>query len=405
MNFFCYNIGMEKESEMEQLPELKPLGFSKDATQGADKAAPQEMTKEWTQGLATGQPIIEGMPEEIQALDLAVASDEPVQKPAEPEFVELAPAAQKQAYSNLEFPELEPVLQEQTPAKAAPVQAAPAVQEPGLDPIELAPAPLPAEEPPAETPSKKLATKSPAHSRLPMILAGLVLGLVAISLLIIFSIKYRAENVTSFLDATALKGLVVDQTFSPQSGKRYVQVNEGLERSVSAVGSGATLPVISRNNYRAFTPKNYEIIGTAPWALSINVSSNIEDPELLRYLFNQDAMTKAFLARPAVAAMLENETSLAQAVANEEQVRAFFEDEVVQKALASAEVLEAFAGSRFFAYLLLSEPGKFYRNNPAAAAKLIQASPTLTALKQNANVRKVLSENSYLKKIAPILLK
>ena len=258
--------------------------------------------------------------------------------------------------------------------------------------------------PTAQTNKNAPVTQS-SSNRMALIVFGVVLTLAVVSLLFIFAAQKRAENITSFLDPSVLNGLVVDRTFTPQTNRRYVQVSEGADRNVSVTELGSTLPVISRYNFRALTQKNYEMIGVAPWALSINISSNIEDPDLLRYLFNQADMCKAFIARNTVAPLLNDPNALIQLVRDESKVRSFFNDEVAQQVLASPKVIEALAGSRLFASLLVSNTGRFFREHPEQAAQLINASPTLKALKQNAAVRKAVTENRYLKDIAPTLLK
>ncbi len=237
------------------------------------------------------------------------------------------------------------------------------------------------------------------------IIAGVVTALVLVSLLFIFSAQKRAENITSSLDPSVLKGLVVDRTFNPSSGKRYVQVGEGQDRNVTVVESGSTLPVISRYNYRALTPNNYKVIGAAPWALSINVSSNAEDPELLRYLFNRTEVTEAFLARPDVAPLLADPAALAHLAQDPKAVADFLADETVQKVLASPQLLQALAGSRLFSSLLISKAVKYYRDNPAQAARLINSNAALAALKRNPAVRQEVAQNNYLKNISATLLK
>ncbi len=255
--------------------------------------------------------------------------------------------------------------------------------------------PAPAQEKPARKPGDKMV----------LIAVWGVLGLVLVSLLIVMSAQRRAENIPSALDQSLVKGLAVDRVFTPNTGKRYVQISEGMERNVSVQESGSTLPVISRYNFKALTKQNYEVIGAAPWALSINIDSNKNDAELLRYLFNQDDMIKSFLARQEVAPLLSDPKALAQVAADEQAVKAFFASDAVAQVLNDPALFEAFTGSRFMAYLLISKSGKYYRDHPQEAAKIIQASPTLRALKQSAAVRKAVSENTYLKKIAPTLLK
>lgn len=242
-------------------------------------------------------------------------------------------------------------------------------------------------------------------NRTVLLVTGLVLILILMSLLFIFSAKYKAENIPSFIDDKVLKGLIVDRTFSPYKDKRYVQVSEGVERNVKVKELGSTLPVISRHNFRALNKESYEIIGTAPWALSVNIESNAEDPDLLRYLFSQDDMIQAFLKRRDVAPLLEDYTALEKMAENETALQKFFNQNAAKQILASDELLKTFANSRFMAYLLVSQSAKHYRDNPKAAAELIRKSPTLSALKQNPAVRKAISENDYLKNIAPTLLK
>ncbi len=258
------------------------------------------------------------------------------------------------------------------------------------------------------SPQQQAQSKNPTHkNRFPLIVGGGVFGLVLISLLFILSSQHKAENVSNALDPNALKGLVVDHTFSPKGDRKYVQISEGADRNVTLTGNYASysLPVISRYNFRSFTARNYEVIGAAPWALSINVEANIADPELLRYLFNQQKVIDHFLKRTDVQPLLDSEKTLAEMAANEEALKSFFADKTVQQVLQDEKVLSALAGSRLFSYLLISKAVKYYRDHPAQAVKLIQASPTLTSLKQNPNVRKVVQENTYLKNIAPTLLK
>lgn len=232
-----------------------------------------------------------------------------------------------------------------------------------------------------------------------------VFGLVAVSLLFLVNSQKKVDNIAASLDPAAVQGLIVDQPFSPFITKKYVQISEGHDRSVSVQQLGSTLPVISRLNFRALTEKNYEVIGAAPWALSVNVSANMEDPELLRYLFNQDITVKAFLSRRDVAPFLADSAELARLAKDESALQAFFSDKTIQDVLASDKLVEALAGSRLFAYILTSKAVKYYRDNPAAAAQLINASTTLSALKKNPAIQKAVKENVYLKDIAVVLLK
>lgn len=253
--------------------------------------------------------------------------------------------------------------------------------------------------------AEKAAAK--AASEKMMLIAGIVVSVMVVSSLIfVLSAQKRVQNLSASLDPAVLKGLAVDKTFNPNTGVKYIQVSEGADRSVSnVVEYGSTLPVISRFNYKALPPKSFKVIGAAPYALSINVSSNLSDPALLHYLFNQQDVIDEFLKRKDVAPLLEDPKALAAVAANTQQLQNFFGDQTVQKVLADPKLLHALAGSRLFSYLLISKSVKYYREHPSLAAGLINASPVLSELKKNPNVRKEVSENTYLKKIAVELLK
>lgn len=232
-----------------------------------------------------------------------------------------------------------------------------------------------------------------------------VVGLVAVTLLVMMSAKNRAENLTAALDPEQIKGLSVAETeFNPNVGVTYIQVQEGQDRNVAVSNLGSTLPIISRFNYRSFTPKNYEIIGAAPWALTTNFSSNLADPELMRYLLSNDTMIKAFLAREDVAPLLEDPQLLLAFTNDSAAMEEFFDSDTVKSVLANEKMLRSVAGSRFMSYLLISKAVKYFRDRPEEAAAVIAANPYLRELQQNPNVRIAVQENPYLKKIAPILL-
>jgi hypothetical protein len=223
--------------------------------------------------------------------------------------------------------------------------------------------------------------------------------------LISISAKNRAENLTSALDPKKVEGLTVaDKEFNPSTGVTYIHIQEGQDRNVSVSNLGSTLPIISRFNYKTFTPKNFEIIGAAPWALTTNFSSNIADPELIRYLLGNDKMIQAFLARPDVAPLLEDPQLLLAFAKDEATLKEFFESETVQAVLQNERMLRTVAGSRFMSHLLISKAVKYFRDRPQEALQIIRANPYLENVRQNPHVHVAVAENPYLKKIATVLL-
>lgn len=259
-----------------------------------------------------------------------------------------------------------------------------------------------------QKPSASVALVAPGKAQQDKLLAGVgigVVGLVCLTLIFFLSARNRADNLTPALDPAQVNGLTVAETeFNPHQETLYVEVQEGKNRNATVSNLGSTLPIISRFNFRSFTPKNYQLIGAAPWALTTNFSSNLNDPDLIRYLLANDTMIQAFLARPDVAPLLEDPQMLLAFTQDSAALADFFNSDTVQSVLSNEKMVRAVAGSRFMSYLLISKAVKYFRDRPQEAAKIIAENPYLSAVRQNPHVRVAVLENRYLKDIAPILL-
>ena len=259
-----------------------------------------------------------------------------------------------------------------------------------------------------QKPSAFVASVAPGKAQQDKLLAGVgigVVGLVCLTLIFFLSARNRADNLTPALDPAQVNGLTVAETeFNPHQETLYVEVQEGQNRNATVSNLGSTLPIISRFNFRSFTPKNYQLIGAAPWALTTNFSSNLNDPDLIRYLLANDTMIQAFLARPDVAPLLEDPQMLLAFTQDSAALADFFNSDTVQSVLSNEKMVRTVAGSRFMSYLLISKAVKYFRDRPQEAAKIIAENPYLSAVRQNPHVRVAVLENRYLKDIAPILL-
>lgn len=246
-----------------------------------------------------------------------------------------------------------------------------------------------------------------AGSRVALLLASvLVVSVLLCTFFVVYTSKYKAENISAALLPEQLEGLVVDETFNPRAfAVKYVTVQEGADRNATVTQSGSTLPVLSRYNYQAMTDKNYEVIGAAPWALLMNISANTEDPEMLRYLFNNEKMIQAFLKRPDVSAVLNNPQQLAELVTDPDVIKTFFNEDAVRAVLGDEKLLSVLASSRFMSHILISKSVKHYRDNVASARQIIDSDEILRMLKKDPNIRREITKNSYLKNIAATLLK
>lgn len=258
-----------------------------------------------------------------------------------------------------------------------------------------------------QTPAAAAASKARAdeHKMLFLCVGGAVAVLIMLTGLFLLNAQNRADNITASLSDEQLKGLSADAAFNPNTGVTYVQVQEGRDRNTSVSNLGSTIPVISRLNVHKFTGANYDIIGAAPWALTSNISSNLSDPELVRYLLGNDVLIKAFLARPDVAPLVTDPQALYELTKDADAMKEFFDGETVRAVLADEKMVQAIASSRLMSYLLISNAAKYFRARPQQAAQIIRQNPYLNELRQNEFVRRAVQENKYLKKIAPVLLK
>ena len=235
-------------------------------------------------------------------------------------------------------------------------------------------------------------------------IAACVIGVAAIAWLVVLHAKDKAEDLSTALDPNQVQGLMYETEFNPNQNTTYVQIYEGQDRNVAVEQLGTTLPIISRFNYLAITPKNYGIIGMAPWALTENFAANLQDVQLIRYLLNRKEVGEAFLTRNDVAPLLEDPQLLGAFAQDNKALSDFFDSNTIHSLLENPDMVRAIGGSRFMSYLLTSKAVKYYRDRPQEAVKLIDASPALRALKQNAGVRQAVQENYYLKPIAAQLL-
>jgi len=183
-----------------------------------------------------------------------------------------------------------------------------------------------------------------------------------------------------------------------------VQISEGQDRNVSVSNLGTTLPIISRYNYKALTSDNFQVIGSAPWALTTNIAANLDDADMIKVLLANNNMIQAFLIRDDVAALLDTPQNLAALVRDERAMKNFFTDDTTLKVVQNPELLNAVMNSRFMSFLLISESAKYFRTHPQEAADLIKNNSFLRELQINPNVQQAVRANRYLSPIAETLL-
>lgn len=236
------------------------------------------------------------------------------------------------------------------------------------------------------------------------VLGGVIIALLGISFLSFLYGKGKADNPSDELDPQKLSGLQVAAEFNPNKEVTVVEIHEGGDRNASVSNLGSTLPIISRFNFKDLTKASFQVIGAAPWALTLNISSNIADPDLVNWLLKNSELVTSFLHRPDVEPLLADPNALKNLLTDENLLKDFLADDTLQQVIASEPLAKAVVNSSLTVGLLNSPTGKYFRKNPQEALAIIQSSSSLTALQQNAVVRKVISESRLFKDLAPTLL-
>ncbi len=233
---------------------------------------------------------------------------------------------------------------------------------------------------------------------------AVIFVLVLITAFSVLRVKNKAENLAAVLSKETLQGLYGESEFNPNKDVTHIHIQEGVDRNAAATNLGTTLPIISRFNYRSFTPATFATIGAAPWALTRNFSVNLGDAELLAFLLSKDELAQSFLERDEISLLANDPQLLAAFTKDEKTMGEFFESDVVRGVLEDERLTRTVAGSRFMSHLLISPSGKYFRQHPQEAAELITESAHLRALRDNKAVQKAVRENPYLKNIADVLL-
>jgi len=216
----------------------------------------------------------------------------------------------------------------------------------------------------------------------------------------------KAKNLDAAITPQTLAGLQANVPVShaaDQSGT--VDILTPGTRSTMYENAGTALLIPVRANINTFAPKDFQLVGEAPWALLNTVAANINDTEIIRYIFNNQTVVTAFINRPDIKQLLGDSKSLYKTAADENALATFFGYSDMRTALSNPKIIDIVANSMLMDAVLQTPAAQYFIKNPKAGNDIINKSPILTALKNDKNISAALKNHPRTAAAANTLLK
>lgn len=183
-----------------------------------------------------------------------------------------------------------------------------------------------------------------------------------------------------------------------------VQVGEGY-KSVSYANTGSAIIRVSIHNVANLTEDQFRQVGSTLYSLLNTVRSNINTPQVLDVVFNDDIINQAFFDRETTRLLVNQPETLVDMIKKQSpEISEFINHPAVQDSLNSKEVLNVLAGSKLMGNILESPTGQYFLNNPQEVKSLIAQNEDLKNLSQNENLRFLLLNFEPTKHAAQIAL-
>ncbi|MDR0291584.1 MAG: hypothetical protein LBI01_02175 [Elusimicrobium sp.] len=217
----------------------------------------------------------------------------------------------------------------------------------------------------------------------------------------------KAKNIDTSIPPDVLAGLGANVPVSHdrqgQSGS--IEILTPGTRSTMYENAGSALLVPVRANISTFAEKDFQLVGEAPWTLLNTVAANINDPEIIRYVFNNKTVVNAFINRPDIQKLLGDSKALYNTASDESALAVFFGYANMRAALNNPKVIDIVANSMLMDAVLQTPSAQYFIKNPKTGNDVINKSPILTALKKDANISAALKKHPRTSAAAPTLLR
>lgn len=228
-----------------------------------------------------------------------------------------------------------------------------------------------------------------------------VAGVAVFALLLLLPVMWYAKKAQSperYITAEQLKSFESDTAeFVEREEVSYGDLTQnnpaggGMRGKFSNIGSA--IVSVNINNIVMMTPAEFESVGATPFSLMNTVMTNLNMPQVIEVVFDNEDVLKGFSTRKDVHEITSNYLKIYDLVSSQDYaVDKFVNNPAVQGVLRNERLLRSLLKSKIMSYIFSTPAAKYYLSNPAKAKQLISGNPTLAPYLKNQSLKKILSE-------------
>ena len=228
-----------------------------------------------------------------------------------------------------------------------------------------------------------------------------VSGIAAFALLLLVPVLWYAkkaqspelaitpEQLKSFESNTA--EFIERDEISYQDLAQSLPSGGGMRGKFSNVGSA--IASVNIKNIIMMTPRDLENIGATPFALTNTVMTNLNTPQVIEVVFDNEDVLKGFSSRKDVYEMTSNYLKPYELISSQSfAVDKFVNSPAVQGVLKNENLLRSLMKSKLMAYIFASPTGQYYLKNPERTKQLLAANTVLAPYLKNQTLKQIFSE-------------
>lgn len=228
-----------------------------------------------------------------------------------------------------------------------------------------------------------------------------VAGVAVFALLLLVPVMWYAKKAQSPEDAITQEQLksfesddlefVERDEISYQELAQGAQTGEGMRGKFSNIGTA--IVSVNINNIVMMTPQDLENVGATPFSLSNTVMTNLNTPQVIEVVFDNEDVLRGFASRKDVYEMTSNYLKLYDIISSQSfDIDKFVNGPAVQGVLRNEMLLRSLLKSKLMTYIFNSPAGKYYLGNPARTKQLLASNTTLAPYLKNQTLKQILSE-------------
>ncbi len=167
---------------------------------------------------------------------------------------------------------------------------------------------------------------------------------------------------------------------------------------------GQPIKSLNIGNIAYATAEELRLIGSTNWSLTNTVAANLNYPQVLEVVFNNNDVLEGFFSRKDVAGILDNYLTLTDLIENNSgEFVDLINSNAVKGVLKDKELLTKLFNSTLVQEILLSKSANYFLTNLQEAKELIQNNETLVPLLQNENLKEVLFADQKTNRFARVV--